>query len=310
MNNPFVRDSYTGTIYLFMNLRSTTCGQSPHENPLLLTTADIQKRNNVLEVVTQPLQHKRSQPAHFPTPPPTVAEGLTPSVNTQPAPGTCMSEIRNVLRPMHEEQGPQLPRSKPQSLPAPHASLSQWMVPSRRLGGRVTHRPRNAKPASLPARRPPRCASPVCVSPCPSVAAWPGAPTAPQRSSAPLRLLVWFDRASPCFGQTREARKAFHAACMRASVHALHCAKYEVRTTNCAPHMRLTIVLPLHAQQCRAGLKRLQRFVRQHLGWHVVLDTPQLGCHIPNVTEGLQLTLTHLDLRINGGPMDVPPTGR
>jgi hypothetical protein len=68
---------------------------------------------------------------------------------------------------------------------------------------------------------------------------------------------------------------------MHASVHALRCAKYETRATNCVPHMRLAILNPSHAKQCRAGMHLLQRFVRRRLGWHVALDTVQVSRPLP-----------------------------
>jgi hypothetical protein len=178
-------------------------------------------------------------------------------------------------------QWPRLPHSQPQSTSTANASSPNWRIPCTRLRERVHHLSGNAKHAPPSVRHPPRCTCHVCAASCPRVTAWPGAPTASQGPSAPLRLLVWLQQASPCFGQTADARNAFREACMQASVHALRCAKYEVRTTNCVPHMRLTTVRPLHARQCRAGLKLMQRFVRQHLGWHVALDTTQLGRPIP-----------------------------
>jgi hypothetical protein len=69
---------------------------------------------------------------------------------------------------------------------------------------------------------------------------------------------------------------------MHASIHVLRCAKYETRTTNCVPHMRLTILNPSHAKQCRAGLHLLQRLVRRSLGWHVALDTAQVSRPLPH----------------------------
>jgi hypothetical protein len=161
------------------------------------------------------------------------------------------------------------------------------------------------------ARRPPRCSCSLCVATGPSEAAWPGAPTAPQGSSAPLILLVWLNRDSPCFGPTPGARGAFRQACMHASVHALRCAKYEIRTTNCAPHMRLTIVHALHAQQCRAGLKLLQRYVRQHLGWHVALETTQLGRPLPQTqrNRGFTAYVGSFGFTHQRRPYDRPPNG-
>jgi hypothetical protein len=95
-------------------------------------------------------------------------------------------------------------------------------------------------------------------------------------------LLLWLNRDSPCFGNSPDARRSFHTACMHASVHALRCAEYETRTTNCVPHMRLTILNPSHAKQCRAAMPLLQRFVRRSLGWHLAFYTAQVCCPLPH----------------------------
>jgi hypothetical protein len=101
----------------------------------------------------------------------------------------------------------------------------------------------------------------------------------PPGPNPPLRLLLWLNHDSPCFGNN--ARKSFRTACMHASTHVLRCARYETRTTNCAPHMRLTILNPLHAKQCHAGMHLLQRFVRRRLGWHAAFDTVQVCQPLP-----------------------------
>jgi hypothetical protein len=100
---------------------------------------------------------------HFQRPPPPLAVAPTFSVNIRPTLRACMSEIRNIFRPMHDAQWPQIPRSKRQSILSPNASPSKWGAPSTRLGKRVNHLSSNAKPASPSARRPPRCACSVCV---------------------------------------------------------------------------------------------------------------------------------------------------
>jgi hypothetical protein len=44
--------------------------------------------------------------------------------------------------------------------------------------------------------------------------------------------------------------------------------------------------------------------------WHVAWTRHSLvaRCHRPRIIEDLQFTLTSLAIRINGGPMDAPPT--
>jgi hypothetical protein len=60
MNNPCVRDAYTGTIHLFLNPRSLTCGHPPQAHTLLLTAAAIQRHPRAINTGSQPLQHTPS----------------------------------------------------------------------------------------------------------------------------------------------------------------------------------------------------------------------------------------------------------
>jgi hypothetical protein len=112
--------------------------------------------------------------------------------------------------PLHKAQWPQLSCSKPLPRSAPNATPSKSRNSSRRLGEWVYNRSSTAKPASPAACRPPRCTCSISLASGPGDAAWPGAPTAPQGSSAPLRLLVWAFRTSV---HTPRLLNASHSGC-------------------------------------------------------------------------------------------------
>jgi hypothetical protein len=54
---------------------------------------------------------------------------------------------------------------------------------------------------------------------------------------------------------------------------------------NLMTRKRGSVMRPLQEQQCRTGMQQLQRFVRQHLGWHFALDTTQQGCPLPQIRQ-------------------------